>query len=102
MLTLWLKKVKECLAEIWKATLIPLLDENSSVQQRLIQIIWTSAESPVSLMDFSIKLISLCRQHLPDLSEMKLIFCCVVTHRVMRRLRCNIFNPRVQVVLSKC
>lgn len=56
---LWLKKVKECLAEIWKATAIPLFNEKSSVQQRLIQIIWTNAESPVSLINYNIKLIRL-------------------------------------------
>lgn len=59
MLTLWLRKVKECRAEIWKATAIPLLDENSCLQQKLIQIIWTNAESPVSLINNSITLIRL-------------------------------------------
>ncbi|XP_041644080.1 thyroid adenoma-associated protein homolog [Cheilinus undulatus] len=47
VLTLWLKKVKECLAEIWKMTGVPLLTDGSSLQQELIHLIWTNAESPV-------------------------------------------------------
>uniref|UniRef100_A0A3Q3F285 Si:ch211-225b11.4 n=1 Tax=Labrus bergylta TaxID=56723 RepID=A0A3Q3F285_9LABR len=46
-LTLWLKKVKECLADIWKKTGVPLLPDDSSLQQELLHIIWTNAESPV-------------------------------------------------------
>ncbi|XP_062273526.1 tRNA (32-2'-O)-methyltransferase regulator THADA [Scomber scombrus] len=47
VLTLWLKKVKECLADIWEMTGVRLLPDNSSLQQQLIHIIWTNAESPV-------------------------------------------------------
>ncbi|XP_045890923.1 thyroid adenoma-associated protein homolog isoform X2 [Micropterus dolomieu] len=47
VLTLWLKKVKECLADMWKKTGARLLPDNSSLQQELIHIIWTNAESPV-------------------------------------------------------
>ncbi|XP_020513692.2 tRNA (32-2'-O)-methyltransferase regulator THADA [Labrus bergylta] len=47
VLTLWLKKVKECLADIWKKTGVPLLPDDSSLQQELLHIIWTNAESPV-------------------------------------------------------
>ncbi|XP_044051427.1 thyroid adenoma-associated protein homolog isoform X2 [Siniperca chuatsi] len=47
VLTLWLKKVKECLADIWKMTGVRLLPDNSNLQQELILIIWTNAESPV-------------------------------------------------------
>ncbi|XP_056233315.1 thyroid adenoma-associated protein homolog [Seriola aureovittata] len=47
VLTLWLKKVKECLADIRKMTDVRLLPDNSSMQQQLIHIIWTNAESPV-------------------------------------------------------
>lgn len=47
VLTLWLKKVKECLPDIWKRTGVPLLPDSSSLQQELIHIIWTNAESPV-------------------------------------------------------
>eukprot|EP00064_Thunnus_orientalis_P006923 superscaffoldBa00000745_g6942 len=47
VLTLWLKKVKECLADIWKMTGVRLLPDNSSLQQQLIHVIWTNAESPV-------------------------------------------------------
>ncbi|XP_078106846.1 tRNA (32-2'-O)-methyltransferase regulator THADA [Sander vitreus] len=46
-LTLWLKKVKECLADIWKMTGVRLLAVDSSLQQELIHIIWPNAESPV-------------------------------------------------------
>ncbi|XP_033946263.1 tRNA (32-2'-O)-methyltransferase regulator THADA [Pseudochaenichthys georgianus] len=46
-LTLWLKRVKECLADIWKMTGARLLPDNSKLQQELIHIIWTNAESPV-------------------------------------------------------
>uniref|UniRef100_A0A667ZTH9 Si:ch211-225b11.4 n=1 Tax=Myripristis murdjan TaxID=586833 RepID=A0A667ZTH9_9TELE len=47
MLTLWLKKVKESLSEIWKMTGVRLLPDNGGLQQQLIQVIWTNAESPV-------------------------------------------------------
>ncbi|GAA6224743.1 thyroid adenoma-associated protein homolog isoform X1 [Lates japonicus] len=47
VLTLWLKKVKECLADVWKMTGVRLLPDDSSLQQQLIHIIWTNAESPV-------------------------------------------------------
>ncbi|KAM7391931.1 hypothetical protein PAMP_022578 [Pampus punctatissimus] len=47
VLTIWLKKVKECLADIWKMTGVRFLPDNSSLQQQLIHIIWTNAESPV-------------------------------------------------------
>ncbi|XP_051278992.1 thyroid adenoma-associated protein homolog [Dicentrarchus labrax] len=45
--TLWLKKVKECLTDIWKMTGVRLLPDNSHLQQELIHVIWTNAESPV-------------------------------------------------------
>nr|XP_029493834.1 thyroid adenoma-associated protein homolog isoform X1 [Oncorhynchus nerka] len=47
VLTLWLKSVKECLAEIWEVTSAPLLPDDSSLRQQLIQVIWDNAESPV-------------------------------------------------------
>ncbi|XP_073321451.1 tRNA (32-2'-O)-methyltransferase regulator THADA [Pagrus major] len=47
VLTLWLKRVKECLADIWKMTGARLLPDDSSLQRELIHIIWTNAESPV-------------------------------------------------------
>ncbi|XP_041793146.1 thyroid adenoma-associated protein homolog isoform X2 [Chelmon rostratus] len=40
-------EVKECLADIWKMTGVRLLPDDSSLQQELIHIIWTNAESPV-------------------------------------------------------
>ncbi|KAL6114197.1 uncharacterized protein ACO6RY_05021 [Pungitius sinensis] len=46
-LTWWLKKVKECLADILKMTGVRLLGDNSRLQQQLIHIIWTNAESPM-------------------------------------------------------
>ncbi|XP_029365595.1 thyroid adenoma-associated protein homolog isoform X2 [Echeneis naucrates] len=45
--TLWLKKAKDSLADIWKMSGVCLLPDNSSMQQQLIHIIWTNAESPV-------------------------------------------------------
>ncbi|XP_019715994.1 thyroid adenoma-associated protein homolog [Hippocampus comes] len=45
--TLWLKKVKECLPDIWKMTGGRFLPDDSILQQKLISVIWTSAESPV-------------------------------------------------------
>ncbi|XP_034452342.1 thyroid adenoma-associated protein homolog isoform X1 [Hippoglossus hippoglossus] len=47
VLALWLKRVKECLAEIWRMTGVSLLPDNSSLQQQLVHTIWTNAESPV-------------------------------------------------------
>uniref|UniRef100_UPI003AAEFBF2 tRNA (32-2'-O)-methyltransferase regulator THADA n=1 Tax=Centroberyx gerrardi TaxID=166262 RepID=UPI003AAEFBF2 len=47
VLTLWLKKVKESLADLWKMTGVRLLPDDGSLQQQLIQVIWTNAESPV-------------------------------------------------------
>ncbi|XP_074526959.1 tRNA (32-2'-O)-methyltransferase regulator THADA isoform X2 [Halichoeres trimaculatus] len=47
VLTLWLKKVKGCVTEIWKMMSARLLLDDSSLLQKLIHIIWTNAESPV-------------------------------------------------------
>ncbi|XP_068995115.1 tRNA (32-2'-O)-methyltransferase regulator THADA [Embiotoca jacksoni] len=47
VLTVWLKKVKESLADLWRMTGVRLLPDDSSLQQQLIHIIWTNAESPV-------------------------------------------------------
>ncbi|XP_077377670.1 tRNA (32-2'-O)-methyltransferase regulator THADA isoform X5 [Festucalex cinctus] len=44
---LWLKKVKECAPDIWKMTGGRLVPDGSNLQQQLLSIIWTSAESPV-------------------------------------------------------
>ncbi|XP_056602907.1 thyroid adenoma-associated protein homolog [Triplophysa dalaica] len=42
--TMWLKRVKECLREIWDITGAPL---DSDLQLQLTQIIWSNAESPL-------------------------------------------------------
>ncbi|XP_034548017.1 thyroid adenoma-associated protein homolog isoform X2 [Notolabrus celidotus] len=55
VLTLWLKKVKECLAEIWKMMGAPLLHDDSSLLQKLIHVIWTNAESPVEGVSESVR-----------------------------------------------
>uniref|UniRef100_A0A3B4GEH6 Thyroid adenoma-associated protein homolog n=1 Tax=Pundamilia nyererei TaxID=303518 RepID=A0A3B4GEH6_9CICH len=47
VLNLWLKKVKECLADLWKVTRVRLLPDNCTLLQQLIHLIWTNAESPV-------------------------------------------------------
>ncbi|MGH0163722.1 UNVERIFIED_CONTAM: hypothetical protein FKN15_062973 [Acipenser sinensis] len=43
----WLQCVKECLEDIWEVTGTRLLTENSSLIQKLTQLIWNNAESPV-------------------------------------------------------
>lgn len=64
VLTLWLKRVKECLADIWKMMGARLLPDDSSLQRELIHIIWTNAESPVSLINIvmllQLKKINIC------------------------------------------
>ncbi|MEQ2294152.1 hypothetical protein AMECASPLE_000992 [Ameca splendens] len=47
VLTLWLKKVKECVTDLWKMTGARLLPDDSRLLQQLTHIIWTNAESPV-------------------------------------------------------
>ncbi|XP_077097436.1 tRNA (32-2'-O)-methyltransferase regulator THADA isoform X7 [Siphateles boraxobius] len=42
--TIWLKRLKECLSEVWEVTGAPL---DSDLQQHLTQIIWSNAESPL-------------------------------------------------------
>ncbi|XP_026068454.1 thyroid adenoma-associated protein homolog [Carassius auratus] len=42
--TIWLKKLRECLSEVWEVTGAPL---DSDLQQHLTQIIWSNAESPL-------------------------------------------------------
>lgn len=54
--TIWLKRLKECLSEVWEVTGAPL---DSDLQQHLTQIIWSNAESPVSLL-FTMKQNILC------------------------------------------
>ncbi|XP_076846062.1 tRNA (32-2'-O)-methyltransferase regulator THADA isoform X2 [Brachyhypopomus gauderio] len=44
---MWLRRVKECLPEIWEVIDTPLLGEHSSLQHTLAQIIWANAENPV-------------------------------------------------------
>lgn len=48
--TIWLKRFKECLREIWDVTGAPL---DSDLQQQLTQIIWSNAESPVSFVYYT-------------------------------------------------
>ncbi|RXN31244.1 thyroid adenoma-associated -like protein [Labeo rohita] len=45
--TIWLKRLKECLSEVWEVTGASL---DSDIQQHLTQIIWSNAESPVNLL----------------------------------------------------
>uniref|UniRef100_A0A3P9L1H1 Si:ch211-225b11.4 n=1 Tax=Oryzias latipes TaxID=8090 RepID=A0A3P9L1H1_ORYLA len=46
-LTLWLKKVRECLTDLWKITGTRLFTDDNRLLVELIHIIWTNAESPV-------------------------------------------------------
>ncbi|KAJ8379392.1 hypothetical protein SKAU_G00001700 [Synaphobranchus kaupii] len=45
--TLWLKCLKDCLEEVWEVRGAPLLLEDCRLQQRLTQVIWNNAESPL-------------------------------------------------------
>ncbi|KAJ8263675.1 hypothetical protein COCON_G00161320 [Conger conger] len=54
VLTLWLKSLKDCLEEVWEVCGSPLLREESGLPreesgllQKLTQVIWNSAESPL-------------------------------------------------------
>lgn len=47
---LWLKSVKECLPEIREISGAPFLGEGSILRDKLTQIIWDNAESPVRLV----------------------------------------------------
>ncbi|KAM6964965.1 tRNA (32-2'-O)-methyltransferase regulator THADA [Aplochiton taeniatus] len=47
VLMLWLRKMKESLATIWEIIGAPLLSNDSSLRQQLIQVLWNNAESPV-------------------------------------------------------
>lgn len=73
VLTLWLKRVKECLADIWQRRGVPLLADSSSLLQQLTRIIWTNAESPVTW--FSITVIY-C--YLTERISFFLFFCFIV------------------------
>ncbi|XP_043096293.1 thyroid adenoma-associated protein homolog isoform X2 [Puntigrus tetrazona] len=42
--TIWLKRLKECLSEVWEVTGAPL---GSDLQEHLTQIIWSNSESPL-------------------------------------------------------
>ncbi|XP_056135401.1 thyroid adenoma-associated protein homolog [Lampris incognitus] len=47
VLTLWLKKVKASLTDIWKMRDVRLLPDDCNLQQELIQVIWNNTESPI-------------------------------------------------------
>uniref|UniRef100_M4AUF1 Si:ch211-225b11.4 n=1 Tax=Xiphophorus maculatus TaxID=8083 RepID=M4AUF1_XIPMA len=47
VLTMWLKRVKECVTDLWRMTGSRLLPDDSKLLQQLTHIIWTNAESPV-------------------------------------------------------
>uniref|UniRef100_A0A3B3Z0T7 Uncharacterized protein n=1 Tax=Poecilia mexicana TaxID=48701 RepID=A0A3B3Z0T7_9TELE len=47
VLTMWLKRAKECVTDLWRMTGSRLLPDDSRLLQRLTHIIWTNAESPV-------------------------------------------------------
>uniref|UniRef100_A0A3B3TNA3 Si:ch211-225b11.4 n=1 Tax=Poecilia latipinna TaxID=48699 RepID=A0A3B3TNA3_9TELE len=46
-LTMWLRRAKECVTDLWRMTGSRLLPDDSRLLQRLTHIIWTGAESPV-------------------------------------------------------
>ncbi|XP_054904834.1 thyroid adenoma-associated protein homolog [Poeciliopsis prolifica] len=47
VLTMWLKRVKECVSDLWRLTGARFLPDDSRLLQQLTHIIWTNAESPV-------------------------------------------------------
>ncbi|XP_014874014.1 thyroid adenoma-associated protein homolog isoform X1 [Poecilia latipinna] len=47
VLTMWLRRAKECVTDLWRMTGSRLLPDDSRLLQRLTHIIWTGAESPV-------------------------------------------------------
>ncbi|XP_053726379.1 thyroid adenoma-associated protein homolog isoform X1 [Synchiropus splendidus] len=47
VLTLWMKKVKECCADIWKRTDVRLLPDDGKLLHQLVHICWSNTESPV-------------------------------------------------------
>uniref|UniRef100_A0A3B3V5H6 Si:ch211-225b11.4 n=1 Tax=Poecilia latipinna TaxID=48699 RepID=A0A3B3V5H6_9TELE len=47
LLTMWLRRAKECVTDLWRMTGSRLLPDDSRLLQRLTHIIWTGAESPV-------------------------------------------------------
>ncbi|XP_029685958.1 thyroid adenoma-associated protein homolog isoform X2 [Takifugu rubripes] len=57
VLTLWLKRVKECLTDIWSRRGVRLLSEDSILLQQLTHIIWTNAECPVEGVSESVRAI---------------------------------------------
>ncbi|XP_026787175.3 thyroid adenoma-associated protein homolog isoform X1 [Pangasianodon hypophthalmus] len=52
---LWLKSVKECLPEIREISGAPFLEEGSNLRDKLTQIIWDNAESPVEGVSESVR-----------------------------------------------
>ncbi|KAK3538827.1 hypothetical protein QTP86_015956 [Hemibagrus guttatus] len=52
---LWLKSVKECLPEIREISGTPFLGECSTLRDKLTQIIWDNAESPIEGMSESVR-----------------------------------------------
>uniref|UniRef100_A0A3P8UEC5 Si:ch211-225b11.4 n=1 Tax=Amphiprion percula TaxID=161767 RepID=A0A3P8UEC5_AMPPE len=88
-LTLWLKKVKECLVDLWKITGVQLLPDNSSLQQQLIHIIWTNAESPVEgVSEFArsafVLLLDLYEKDCEQFCDAKTTFYFTLLQRIMK------------------
>ncbi|TMS04030.1 Thyroid adenoma-associated protein-like protein [Larimichthys crocea] len=87
--TLWLKKVKESLADIWKMTGVRLLPDDGSLQQELIHIIWTNAESPVEGVSEFVRsafslLLDIYKMDCEQFCDTKKILYCTLLQRIIK------------------
>ncbi|XP_041856056.1 thyroid adenoma-associated protein homolog isoform X2 [Melanotaenia boesemani] len=89
VLTLWLKRVKECVVDLWKMTAARLLPDNSSLRQQLIHVIWTNAESPVEgVPEFAssafIQLLNLYEMDCEQFCDAEKTFYATLLQRIMK------------------
>uniref|UniRef100_A0A1A8KRP4 Uncharacterized protein n=1 Tax=Nothobranchius kuhntae TaxID=321403 RepID=A0A1A8KRP4_NOTKU len=88
-LTLWLKRVKECVDDLWRMTGVRLLPENSLLLQQLQHIIWTNAESPIDgvpefVNSAFLQLLSLFNQDCEKFSDANTTFFFTLLQRTMK------------------
>ncbi|XP_024861145.1 thyroid adenoma-associated protein homolog [Kryptolebias marmoratus] len=89
VLTLWLRRVKECVPDLWETRGGRLLPDSSRLQQQLTHIIWTNAESPVGgVPEFAnnafIQLLTLYKMDCEQFSDSKRTFYSTLLQRVMK------------------
>ncbi|XP_015828497.3 tRNA (32-2'-O)-methyltransferase regulator THADA isoform X1 [Nothobranchius furzeri] len=88
-LTLWLKRVKESVDDLWRMTGVRLLPENSLLLQQLQHIIWTNAESPIDgvpefVNSAFLQLLSLFNQDCEKFSDANTTFFFTLLQRTMK------------------